>query len=213
MACSIQMRELLNRVIDKEASEKERHELEEHIKICSNCREHYNELVTTIRMIQSIGEEPVPDYFTQKVMAKLPRERSGTPFASWFKRHPLVVAAACFILLMTGYVMSLWNQNSFEAQVQGKGHLVYSDNNTVIVPKGETIKGDLIVKDGKVKIEGKVDGNVILINSDSLSASAGHVSGKIEEVDQILGWIWYHIKQFFSVVFFKGLPVPTKVIL
>ncbi|GGH88940.1 anti-sigma factor RsiW [Pullulanibacillus pueri] len=204
MACSDEMRKLIGRVLDEEASISERHELEEHIQTCSNCREHYKELLSTLHLIKNIGEEPVPEFFTQKVMARLP-ERRVSPKMSWFKRHPFIVAAACFVVLMVGYITSLWNQTTFQAEVSDENQndkLVYSANHTVIVPKDQTIKGDLIVKDGKVKIEGRVDGDVVLINSDSLLASAGHVSGHIKKVDQILGWVWYHIKGFFTSVFF-----------
>lgn len=41
----------------------------------------------------------------------------------------------------------------------------------MIVPNEETIKGNLIVKNGQAKIDGRVDGNVIMINSDKLIAS------------------------------------------
>lgn len=205
MACSKEMSELLHRVFDGDASEGERHELKEHVNTCSSCRIHYQELRETVGLLSGLGEEEVPSYFTEKVISRLPDRKKTSPATHWFKSHPFMVAAACFLIMMAGYIMSLWHQNSFQADVQGKGqeNLVYAENNTVIVPKGKTIKGDLIIKDGNVKIEGKVDGDVVLINSDSLLASAGHVSGKIEEVDQILGWIWYHIKQFFSMLFFR----------
>lgn len=64
----------------------------------------------------------------------------------------------------------------------------------MIVPNEETIKGNLIVKNGQAKIDGRVDGNVIMINSDKLIASAGHVTSEFEQFNQIMGRIWFKIK-------------------
>ncbi|GGE55685.1 anti-sigma-W factor RsiW [Pullulanibacillus camelliae] len=202
MACSKEMSELIQRALDQEANEGERHALMEHLDVCSDCCSHYNELKETIDLLTHLDQAPAPDYFTQKVIARLPDQKQDSKVLKWFKKHPIIIAAACFLIMMVGYIMSLWNDNSFKAEVHGEGKLVYSDNNTVTVPKGETIKGDLVITDGKVRIEGRVDGDVVLIHSDSLMASAGHVSGKIENVNQILGWIWYHIQRFFSSIFF-----------
>ena len=149
-----------------------------------------------------MNKSAVPDYFTEKVMQRIATQNTKQSIAlNWFKKHPFGTAAALFIVLMAGYIFSLWEQVPFRAEVQGSGQITYEGDQTVVVPKGEVIKGNLVVQNGKVKIEGQVDGNVILINSDSLLASAGHVTGDIEEVNQIMDWIWYHIKQFFNKVF------------
>lgn len=202
MACSESMIRLINRVIDGEASKREREEFEEHIQTCETCRAHYEDLKQTIGLMQNVGIASAPDFFTQSVMAHLPTQKRQHLILTWLKRHPLATAAACFIILMGGYIVSMWQQAPFNAYVNGSGKVAYADHNTAIVPKGKVIKGDLVVQNGKVKIEGKVEGDVILINSDSMLASAGQVTGHIKEVDEILGWIWYHIKHFFQSIFF-----------
>ncbi|TCP28810.1 anti-sigma factor RsiW [Scopulibacillus darangshiensis] len=200
MACLKEMVQIMYKVLDQEATEVEEREFFDHINTCSTCREHFLELKQTESLVKGLETKEPSEGFTQAVMAKLPQphKKSRRPAKVWMRHHPIITAAACFIILMSGYLFSLWNQDSFNAVVQGKGHVQY-DGHTVIVPKGEVIKGDLIVKNGKVKIEGKVQGDVVLVNSESLLASAGHVTGDIEQVDQIMEWIWYHIKSIFTM--------------
>ena len=52
-----------------------------------------------------------------------------------------------------------------------------------------------MVRNGKLKIEGEVDGNVTVINGEQYMASAGKVTGDIEEINEVFEWIWYHIKE------------------
>src|SRR5699024_2750801 len=81
---------------------------------------------------------------------------------------------------------------------------------TVIVPEGVTVEGDLLVKNGKLKIEGTVDGNVTLVKSilldnkskvDGIMDSAGEISGEMKQVDEAIEWIWFNIKKTVKGVF------------
>ncbi|WP_077614907.1 zf-HC2 domain-containing protein [Caenibacillus caldisaponilyticus] len=209
MACSKPWRQLIEKVIDGEATAAERHELEAHMKTCADCRRHFHELEEVISALQSAEPAAPPPNFTEGVMRRIerPHGREASPLLRWLKRHPIATAAAFFIVLMTGYILSLWEQAPFQAVVNGSGDIKYENNRTVVVPKGEVIKGDLIVQNGKVKIEGKVQGNVVLINSRHLMASAGEVTGDIKEINQVLEWLWYRVKQTFAHIFFA---VPSE---
>jgi anti-sigma factor RsiW len=46
-----------------------------------------------------------------------------------------------------------------------------------------------------LEIEGEIQGDVTVINGEQYLASAGHVTGQIEEVNEVFDWIWYHIKK------------------
>ncbi len=195
MACKKEMQPLIDRVLDHEATEEEEQRFFKHLQSCEACSMLYESQEQAVNLVAGLEKHMPSKHFTASIMANLPEkepEKKKT-VVDWFRKHPLLTAAAFFIVLMSGYIFSLWNQPTFEATVQGHGHVIYKGN-TVIVPKGETIKGDLIVKNGHAKIDGNVDGNVVLINSDKLLASAGHVTGDIEKVNQIMQWIWYHIK-------------------
>ncbi len=201
MACSQVKHYLIHRVLDEEATEQEFHELEYHVAECLSCKNDYQafKLIDTTLSQHELPE--VSDDFTDRVMARLPKKKEPA-FLIWFRAHPLLVSAACFVILMLGYVFSLGQEHAFHAEiVKGNGTLKYAGSHTVIVPKNETIKGDLVVKNGDVKINGKVEGNVILVNSHSLMASAGEVTGHVQEVHRVVGWVWYQIKTFFQQLF------------
>ncbi|MGX1825436.1 anti-sigma-W factor RsiW, partial [Heyndrickxia sporothermodurans] len=89
-------------------------------------------------------------------------------------------------------ILSMWNNNQ-EFSFTKKPNLQV-ENHTVIVPKGETVKGDLLVKNGDLRIEGKVDGSVTVINGEKYMASAGRVTGDIKEINEMFDWLWFQIK-------------------
>src|SRR5699024_1650114 len=84
------------------------------------------------------------------------------------------------------------------------------EGDTVIVPEGITVDGDLVVKNGNLKIEGTVDGNVTLINGklvddemdrEELMASVGEVNGDFKVVDQVFELLWYTLRHVFTSIF------------
>ena len=44
------------------------------------------------------------------------------------------------------------------------------EGQTVIVPNGEVVKGDIVVKNGDIVVEGEVDGNVTVINGQYMAS-------------------------------------------
>lgn len=199
MKCAPELVELMHKVIDEEADAQERRQLLTHLKTCQACKRHFEELRYTATMMQNAPRPKVPDHFTANVLARLPKEKPSTSIRRWFHLHPLATAAAIFLLFMTSYFASVWSGPQ-KVSVMGEGNVQQTEQ-TVIVPEGETIKGDLVVRNSDLKIEGTVEGNVTLINGKKLMASAGQVTGEIEEVNQVIEWIWYEMKQLFSGIF------------
>lgn len=167
--------------------------LREHLKGCKECETLFNEFKKTIAVVKGTSRMQAPPDFTAKVMASLPREKKKVGMQRWLRNHPLIAAASLFLVLMMGSVLSTWNQDR-EFSVSKQENLVVQ-NDTVIVPEGEVVKGDVIVRNGKLKIEGEVQGDVTVINGEKYLASAGHVTGQIEEVNEVFDWIWYHMKK------------------
>lgn len=89
-------------------------------------------------------------------------------------------------------MFSVWNDDQ-KFSVTKQEDLVV-ENGTVIVPEGKVIDGDITVKNGNLRIEGKVNGNVTIINGERYLASAGDVTGDIEEINEVFEWIWYKMK-------------------
>lgn len=167
--------------------------LREHLQNCKECEKIFNELVKTMALVESTSHIKAPANFTENVMARLPKEKKKVSAQRWLKNHPLLAAASLFLIFMMGSLFSTWNQDR-DFSVSKQKNLIVK-NNTVIVPEGETVKGNVIVRNGKLKIEGEVQGNVTVIHGEKYMASAGHVTGQIDEVNEVFDWIWYQMKQ------------------
>ncbi|QPC48480.1 anti-sigma factor family protein [Mangrovibacillus cuniculi] len=179
--------------LDGDLSVEEQQQLMAHLNQCQDCLEHFNELKKVIALVQSTSHISAPDNFTQNVLDKLPKEKKRIGAKRWLQQYPLLSAAAMFIVLMGGSLFTTWNGTD-EFSYTKQPNLVASGD-TVVVPPGETVQGDVIVRNGNIKIEGKVDGSVTVINGDKYLASAGSVTGEIEEIDQAFEWLWYQMKK------------------
>jgi anti-sigma factor RsiW len=193
LKCNDEIVDLMHDYLDEEIDPKNEMILREHLKGCKDCETLFNEYKKTIAIVKGTSRMQAPPDFTAKVMASLPKEKKKVGMQRWLRNHPLIAAASLFLVLMMGSIFSTWNQER-EFSVSKQDNLVVQ-NDTVIVPEGEVVKGDVIVRNGKLKIEGEVQGNVTVINGEKYLASAGHVTGQIEEVNEVFDWIWYHMKK------------------
>ncbi|NWQ44472.1 anti-sigma factor [Bacillus sp. EB106-08-02-XG196] len=193
MKCNDEIVDLMHEYLDEEIDPTNEMILREHLKGCKECETLFNEFKKTIAVVKGTSRMQAPPDFTAKVMASLPKEKKKVGMQRWLRNHPLIAAASLFLVLMMGSILSTWNQER-EFSVSKQENLVVQ-NNTVIVPEGEVVKGDVIVRNGKLKIEGEVQGDVTVINGEKYLASAGHVTGQIEEVNEVFDWIWYHLKK------------------
>lgn len=75
------------------------------------------------------------------------------------------------------------------------------EGQTVLVPAGETVKGDIVVKNGELRIEGEVDGDVTVIHGSKYMASTAIVTGKSKEIDKAFDWLWYKMKKTATDIF------------
>ncbi|MFK9095159.1 anti-sigma-W factor RsiW [Bacillus salipaludis] len=191
--CPEQIIELMHEYLDEEIEPEKERILREHLQGCKECETIFNELKKSIAYVKSLSHMEAPVDFTANVLARLPKEKKKVWMQRWLKNHPMLAAASVFLILMMGSVFSTWSHDR-EFSVSKQKNLVVK-NNTVIVPKGETVKGDVVVRNGKLKIEGEIQGDVTVINGEKYLASAGHVTGQIEEVNEVFDWIWYHMKR------------------
>jgi anti-sigma factor RsiW len=199
MSCSSEFVQLLHKYMDHELSSDEEIKVKDHLHTCESCYQHFHELEKAVALVQSTSHIEAPKDFTQAVMNSLPKEKRTASWSRLLKGHPLLAAASLFVLLMTGSLFSAWNEDQ-NFSVSKQSNLVV-ENSKVTVPKGEVVKGDVIVKNGSIMIEGKIEGDVTVINGEvtvingeNYMAAAGQVTGEIEEVDEMFEWLWYHIK-------------------
>lgn len=199
MKCANDVIQLMHKHLDDGLNEEETKLLKQHLQQCDDCQSHFHELKRTVAMVQSTSAVQAPPDFTAKVMGSLPKEKKRSGYKRWFKAHPMITAAAIFFILMFSGIFSTWSQDQ-QLSVSKQKDIVIQEN-TVIVPEGKTVEGDLVVKNGNLKVEGKVNGDVVLINGDHLKASAGEVTGELNQVDQVFGWMWYNIKKTTKDIF------------
>ena len=210
MKCNKESVELMHKYLDGDLCKEEEIQLRTHLETCEACQHHFHELKRTITLIKSAEHFAAPNDFTQKVMDRLPTEKKRVTYKRWFKTHPVLTAAAIFFVLMMTGMLASWSEDG--QLVDSKQEELVIQGDTVIVPEGVTVPGDVLVKNGKLLIKGTIDGNVTLVNGklisddetlngDGLMASAGGVNGELETVDQMFEWMWYQLKSFFSGVF------------
>lgn len=202
MSCEQEMSALIHKYLDGETTEEERKQLYNHLHDCSNCHNHFKELKKTIAFVQSASHIEAPADFTANVLSKLPEQKKTVGWRRWMKNNPMLVAASLFIILMTASVFSVWMDGQKEVTVSGHANVqIDKESRIVKIPSGEVVEGDLVIRNGTLQVDGEVKGNVLIINGEQYLASAGSVSGEIEEINQALDWIWYNIKGFFKDVF------------
>jgi anti-sigma factor RsiW len=194
MSCSSEIVQLLHKYMDHDLSFEEEKKIKEHLQNCDDCYQHFYELEKAVALVQSTSHIEAPIDFTKAVMDRLPKEKRTVSLNRWLKGHPLLAAASLFVLFMTGSLFSAWNGDQ-NFSVSKQSNLVV-ENSKVTVPEGEIVKGDVTVKNGDLMIEGTIEGDVTVINGENYLASAGQVTGEIEEVDEMFEWLWYNIKYY-----------------
>ncbi len=192
MNCHENIIEYMHDYLDEDITPENKEALRSHLQTCSDCRDYFHEMKKAMALVQSTSHIKAPDNFTDRVMAQLPKEKKQVGAKRWFKQHPFLTAASLFILLMTGSVFASFNEDQRFAVTKQPNLIV--EGETVIVPAGKIIKGDVVVQNGDILIKGQVDGDVTVINGERYMAAAGNVTGQIEEIDQAFEWLWYKIK-------------------
>ena len=197
--CSEQIVHLIYAYLDGDISRAEEQKLNEHLDTCEECKKLMNELSKPISFIRKADTITAPDQFVNGVMARLPKEKRKAGFQRWLRSHPLISAAALFFILMSASFFSGFSSDE-NFSVTKQPNLVV-EGETVIVPEGETVEGDIVVRNGILRIEGEVDGNVTVIRGAKYMASTGVVTGTSEEIEKVFDWLWYNIKKTTKEVF------------
>lgn len=190
---------LMHAYLDGDISREDEQLLQKHLADCEHCREMMDEFKMSALFLKDAAPIQAPEGFVSGVMARLPKEKSQAGFQRLLRRHPLVAAAALFLILMSATLFSSFGNNQQFSFTKQPNLIV--EGETVVVPAGEVVKGDIVVKNGNLRIEGEVDGNVTVIRGSKYMASTAVVTGKSEEIDQAFDWLWYKIKSTVKDIF------------
>ncbi|ATP42161.1 anti-sigma factor [Solibacillus sp. R5-41] len=193
--CPSQIVNFMHEYLDGDISREHEQELKYHLQACQDCQQHMHELSDTIAFIKSAAHITAPPSFEDQVIKRLPKRKNSVGIKRWFRQHPVLVAAAVFCLFMSATLLGSFPDDD-QFSVTKQPNLVVNGQ-TVIVPAGEVVKGDIVVKNGDIVIEGEVDGDVTVINGNYM-ASTAVVTGQVKEIDEAFGWLWYKIKKGFD---------------
>ncbi|MEV9642026.1 anti-sigma factor [Mammaliicoccus sciuri] len=178
--------------LDGEISSEEEKILTKHLESCEDCKALMGELEQTETLFENVATVQAPSGFSNNVMARLPQPNKQKGPKKWLRQHPMMAAAALFLILMSAsFFSSFENEQQFSFTKQPN---IIVEGETVIVPAGEVVKGDLVVKNGDLRIEGEVDGDVTVIRGSKYMASTAVITGSSEEIDEVFDWLWYKIK-------------------
>ncbi len=183
--------------------------LKSHLASCPACRSRFELLQKTdaaaFQTLEAIKpaagyDKKASEQLTQRIMQQLPKQQSKerNRFVRFIYRYPGVTAAAVFALVMLGSFFTMWEEDN-KLIVAGEDlQQVVIEGNTVIVPEGAHLTGNLTVENGTADVQGKVDGNVTVIDGELNLASTGYIAGQSRTIDQALDWFWYKVTQTFG---------------
>lgn len=173
-------------------------QLNRHLHECPDCRERLDRLEQTEALLHLVRVPEPSDGLTERVMLALPRARRRDAVMQWARRHPAASVAAAFVLVMFASVLSLWNGET-DLIVRGADlDGIVIQGNTVIVPSGYVVAGDLLVENGQLQIDGQVNGNVTVVDGSWNAASTALIAGQVKSVSEPIDYFWYRIKKIFS---------------
>lgn len=203
MICNEKIK-LMHNYLDGDLTSENETILRNHLEGCKQCQMHFHELSRTITLVQSSVRLKAPTNFTSKVMNNLPEEKKHIRYKRWFKNHPLLTTAAILFVFFIGSLLSGWIQDN--ELVVSKQEDIIIRGDTVIVPENVTVTGDLLVKNGNLKIKGTVDGDVTIVNGkliydEGTIASVSNVTGDLNHIDQLFKWIWYEFTDLIENIF------------
>lgn len=191
-ACPEQIVHFMHEYLDGEISREHELELKSHLQSCQACQTHMHELSDVVAFVKGAAHIEAPNDFNHSVIARLPKEKSSAGVSKWLRRHPVLAAAAMFLLLMSSALFTNFNDEQQFSFTKQENVLV--EGETVIIPEGQVVKGDLVVRNGDVQIDGELDGNLTIINGTAYMASTANVTGTSEEINEVFDWLWFHIK-------------------
>jgi anti-sigma factor RsiW len=192
---------LIHEYLDGDLEGADAVELKKHLLLCPDCNKLFKQMEQTEACIRLLPKTPVPSDLTARIMGNIPvKKKRRESWLKWLRTHPALSVASVFLLVMATSFLSLWDQDK-DMVVKGASlDQVVIQGDTVIIPQGHTVQGDLTVKRGKVQVDGSVDGNVTVIDGSYNLASTAYISGHVNSVDETLEWIWYKVNEVFSWV-------------
>lgn len=185
--------------LDGALTEEQGKQWQHHLRQCSDCRRYLDGLEETEGLLRAVPAATIPESLTTaRIMESLPKPRRSTVFKQWIKRHPAASVAVVFLMVMLSSFLSLWDRETSLIVKGSDLEDVVIEGSTVIIPKDRTVNGDITVENGRLHIEGAVEGNVIVIDGSVNMASTASIAGQVTSINQTIDYFWFRVKEFFS---------------
>ncbi|WP_438449055.1 zf-HC2 domain-containing protein [Gorillibacterium sp. sgz5001074] len=189
---------LMHEYLDGDLEAEDSAALKRHLIACPSCNRMFKQMEQADAMVRMLPKSPVPAGLTARIMAQIPEPKRRTRWYAWVKSHPALSVASVFLLVMISSFLSLLNEDQ-DMVVKGANlDQVVIRGDTVIIPEGHTVQGDLMVKRGKIQVDGNVEGDLTVVDGSYNLASTAYISGHVNKVDETLEWIWYRMNEVFS---------------
>ncbi|TVY08490.1 zf-HC2 domain-containing protein [Paenibacillus cremeus] len=191
---------LLHEYLDGGLQRRDAIELKEHLLACPGCRKRLQQFEKLEALVAAWPPVEVPEGLTERIMQALPPVERKNGFTRWIRKHPAASVAAVFCLVMLSSFVSSWDQDQ-ELLVKGTDlQSVVIKGNTVYVPAGTTVAGDLTVENGNTQVDGEIKGSLTVIDGSVNMASTAHISGQVMKIDEAFSWMWYKMNQWFEQI-------------
>jgi len=192
----------MHEYLDEELTRDRLAALETHLRACPACRNRLEVLTGTEALIRSAcaGRDALPPAdLADRIVRSLPAAPRPRKWARWVRRHPALTAACFFALVMLASWLAAWNQDDrLRVEAGADTDRLVIEGNTVIVPAGQKVSGDLVVANGTVRIDGEGEGNVTVIDGHVLLASSAQIAGEIQEIDRAVDWLFFRVNAWLN---------------
>jgi len=207
MNCSIATSRMHD-YLDGDLAREEAVQLKAHLLACPDCRTKYNELERTDAFVlaalssdtRTTGGDGAyaSAELTDRILSGLPKTTRQRAWTRWVRNHPAISVAAVFALVMLSSFITMWEQDN-ELVVRGSDLAeVIINGDTVTVPEGAHVNGDLTVENGKTEVYGEIKGNLTVIDGTLNMASTANILGEERRINQALDWVWYKLTHTIS---------------
>ena len=172
--------------------------LKEHLLRCENCHKQLDQLEQVEGILLAAPALAIPELSTEHIMRALPRQRKRAVFGQWIRRHPAVSVAVVFLMVMMSSIFSLWHKENSLVEKATDLEEVVIKGDLVIVPAGHIMQGDLTIENGKLQVDGVIEGNLTIIDGSVNMASTALIAGQVTSINQTIDHFWFRVKEFFS---------------
>jgi anti-sigma factor RsiW len=113
----------MNKVLDGEATAKERHELFAHLATCDSCDRHFKELKRSTEILNHLTHPQLSADFTKNVLEQLPTEKQHV-LREWTARHPVIATAALCVVPMSLLLVAAGRQNNIPKKQEADSYIL-----------------------------------------------------------------------------------------